>query len=164
MTAHAFDPRVASSARRRDVGLRELDRYLALLGRALFSILFLMSVPGHFSAREIALASQHGIPLARVLMPLAGVVVLAGGLSILFGYKAKVGGFLLVLFLMPVTWVMHAYWNVTDPAVAQMQEVEFLKNQALIGAALLITYFGAGPMSLDAILAERAAPSGARPR
>jgi putative oxidoreductase len=150
MSAHVFDRHPASNAHPSDSGLRELDRYLVPLGRALFSILFIMSVPGHFSAKAIAAAGQHGLPFASVLVPLSGVVALLGGLSILLGYKARAGAFLLVLFLVPVTWVMHAYWNVSDPGMAQMQEVQFLKNHALIGAALLIAYFGAGPVSLDA--------------
>lgn len=151
MTTHAFDDRrhVPSSAPGL-AGVRELDRFLVPLGRALFALLFIMSAPGHFSAKEIAAATQHGLPFASLLVPLSGVVALAGGLSILLGYKAKAGAALLVLFLLPVTLVMHAYWKVGDPGMAQMQEIQFMKNQALIGAALLIAYFGAGPVSLDA--------------
>ena len=74
----------------------------------------------------------------------------AGGLSILLGYHARIGAWLLVLFLVPVTVMMHNFWAVSDPMMHQLQQAMFFKNVALTGAALLIAHFGAGPYSLDA--------------
>jgi putative oxidoreductase len=45
---------------------------------------------------------------------------------------------------------MHNFWAVQDPTVAQMEQINFLKNLSLLGGAILISYFGAGPLSLDA--------------
>ena len=123
---------------------------LALLGRILFAVLFLMAGPNHFSKQEIGFAAAQGVPLASFVVPLSGIIALAGGLSILLGYRAKIGAWLIVLFLVPVTLMMHKFWTVTDPMMAQIQMVMFLKNVAMIGGALLITQFGAGPFSLDA--------------
>jgi putative oxidoreductase len=53
------------------------------------------------------------------------------------------------LFLVPVTIVMHQFWGLSDPQMAAMQKANFLKNVALIGAALMIMYYGSGPVSLD---------------
>ena len=74
---------------------------------------------------------------------------LAGGLSILLGYLAKIGTWLIVLFLVPVTLMMHIFWTVSDPMAAQVQMIMFMKNVSMLGAALLISQFGAGPFSLD---------------
>jgi len=60
------------------------------------------------------------------------------------------GAWLIVVFLVPVTFTMHAFWAVQDPMMHQFQMAMFMKNIALLGAALLITQFGAGPVSLDA--------------
>ena len=79
------------------------------------------------------------------------------GLSVLLGFHARIGGLLLVVFLVPVTLAMHKFWGVADPAVAQLQMILFTKNLALIGGALLIAFFGAGPTSLDARRAASAA-------
>ena len=68
----------------------------------------------------------------------------------MLGYRAKTGAWLIVLFLVPVTLMMHKFWTVHDPVMAQTQMAMFMKNVALLGAALLITQFGAGPLSLDA--------------
>jgi putative oxidoreductase len=77
------------------------------------------------------------------------VIALVGGLSILLGYKAKYGAWLIVLFLAPVSFMMHNFWTYTDPMQMQMQMVMFMKNMSMLGAALLIAHFGSGPLSLD---------------
>jgi uncharacterized membrane protein YphA (DoxX/SURF4 family) len=80
----------------------------------------------------------------------SGVVAIAGGLSILLGYRAKLGAWLIVLFLIPVTLMLHKFWTVQDPMMAQIQMILFMKNVSMLGGALLISQFGAGPFSLDA--------------
>jgi putative oxidoreductase len=55
-----------------------------------------------------------------------------------------------VLFLIPVTLMLHKFWLVTDPMMAQIQMILFMKNVSMLGGALLISQFGAGPFSLDA--------------
>ena len=124
--------------------------YLVPVGRFLYSAIFLMTVLGHFSPAYIGYAAQQGVPAAALLVPLSGVIATLGGLSITLGYKAKIGAWLIVLFLVPVTFKMHAFWAVTDPMMRGMQIAMFMKNVSLLGAALLITHFGAGPISLDA--------------
>ena len=57
---------------------------------------------------------------------------------------------MLIAFLVPVTLSMHAFWAVKDPMMAQMQFSMFMKNLGLLGGALLLTHFGAGPYSIDA--------------
>ena len=123
---------------------------VVLLGRFLYVLIFLMAAPTHFSKQTIAYAAAQGAPLASIVVPLSGIIALAGGLSILLGYRAKTGAWLIVLFLLPVTLIMHKFWTVHDPMMAQTQMVMFMKNVALLGAALLITQFGSGPLSLDA--------------
>src|SRR5579871_4620638 len=67
-----------------------------LAGRALFAVIFILSGPQHFLHRTIAFAAQQGVPLASIAVPLSGVIALAGGLSVLLGYKAKWGAWLLI--------------------------------------------------------------------
>ncbi len=123
---------------------------VVVLGRFFFVLIFLMSGTLHFSKQEVAYAAAQGVPLASILVPFSGVLAFAGGLSILLGYRAKLGAWLLVLFLVPVTVMMHNFWAVRDPMMAQMHMGMFMKNVAMLGSALLISQFGAGPFSLDA--------------
>ncbi len=124
--------------------------YVTLAGRILFSSLFLIAAPMHFTQPEIAFAKAAGVPMANLLVPASGLLALAGALSILVGYRAKIGAWLLVFFLVPVTPAMHNFWAVHDPMMMQIQLVMFLKNVSILGGALLISRFGAGPLSLDA--------------
>ncbi len=123
---------------------------IVLLGRFLFALIFVMSGPRHFLSQTIAYAASQGVPLASIAVPLSGTIAFLGGLSILLGYRAKLGAWLIVLFLVGVTPTMHKFWVVTDPMMYQMQFVMFMKNASMLGGALLISQFGSGPWSLDA--------------
>lgn len=125
-------------------------RYLVPVGRALYAAIFLFAALSHFSEPTIDYAAGQGVPLPWLLVPLSGVIALAGGVSVLLGYRARFGAALLVLFLVPVTLALHNFWAFQDPAAAQLQQAMFLKNVSMLGGALLIAYFGAGPLSLDA--------------
>ncbi len=120
-----------------------------LAGRVLFSLIFILAGLNHFSKQTIAFAASQGVPLASVAVPLSGVIAVVGGLSILLGYRARLGAWLIVLFLVGVT-PLHNFWAVHDPMMAQIQMAMFMKNISMLGGALLISQLGAGPLSLDA--------------
>lgn len=124
-------------------------KYLALLGRILFSVIFITSGFQHFSSSMIDYAASQGVPLPALLVPLSGLMALLGGISILIGYKARIGAWLIILFLIPVTAKMHAFWTVEEPQAAMLQQIMFFKNLAMLGGAFLIAYFGSGPLSVD---------------
>lgn len=121
---------------------------VVLAARILFALIFLMSGFTHFSGQSIAFAASQGVPLASILVPASGILAFLGGLSILLGYHAKLGGWLIALFLIGVT-PMHKFWGISDPMMQQIQMVMFMKNLTMLGGALLISQFGAGPLSLD---------------
>lgn len=129
-------------------------RYLELAARQLFSVIFIIASAGHFAEGTIASTAQHGVPVASLLVPASGLTALAGGLSLLFGYQTRLGAWLLVLFLVPVTLMMHNFWAMSDPVMVQMQQGLFVRNLLMLAVALLIAHFGAGPLSLDAFIAE----------
>ena len=122
---------------------------IVLLGRLLFGLIFVMSGPRHFLSQTIAYAASQGVPMASVAVPISGLLATLGGLSILLGYRAKLGAWLIVLFLVGVTPMMHNFWTVSDPMMRQMQMIMFMKNLSMLGGALIISQFGTGPWSLD---------------
>ncbi len=124
-------------------------RYLVALGRLFYSLIFVVAGFGHFTHQEVAYAAAQGIPIAGVLVPASGIMAIAGGLSILLGFHGKLGAWLLVLFLVPVTFTMHNFWAVKDPMMQQIQMAMFLKNISMLGSALFFTQIGTGPLSLD---------------
>ena len=128
---------------------RSITAPLVPVARAFFTAIFLTAGPAHFNPGMIAYARSAGVPFAALLVPAAGLLAFFGGLSVLVGWRARLGAAMLVAFLVPVTLTMHAFWAVKDPMMAQVQYVMFMKNLGLLGAALLVAHFGAGPYSLD---------------
>ncbi len=124
-------------------------KYIVLLGRVLYSAIFIMAGTGHFTAGTIGYAAAKGVPLAPIAVPLSGAMAILGGLSILLGFKARYGAWLIVLFLVPVTLIIHNFWTVVEPMARQIQYLNFIKNVSMLGAALMITHFGSGPLSVD---------------
>jgi putative oxidoreductase len=120
-----------------------------LLGRVLFGLIFILSGLNLFSKDTVASAASQGVPLASLAVPASAIIALVGGLSILLGYRARIGTWMIVLFLVPVTFAMHRFWGIADPAIARNQMVHFMKNLSMLGGALLMTQFGSGPLSLD---------------
>jgi putative oxidoreductase len=127
-----------------------------LVGRILYSLIFIFAAPGHFSSETIGYAAAAGVPLANLAVPASGILALIGGLSILLGYKTRWGAIALIAFLVPVTVMLHNFWVVADPQMRQMQMVMFMKNLGLIGGALMFVVHGAGALSLDARAERRA--------
>lgn len=116
---------------------------LVLIGRILFALLFLGSGFGHLAQREsmAQYAQFKGIPMPMLAVPASGVLLLAGGLSVLLGVWADLGALLLILFLVPSAFLMHAFWKETDPEAKQGEMVHFNKDIALAGAALMLFAF-----------------------
>jgi putative oxidoreductase len=148
MSTHAIST-IEASPERRAQGAGEASRFVVPIGRLCFVLIFLLSVPVLFSSKMIGMAASEGVPLASIAVPAAGVLELVGAVFVLLGFHARLGAWLLVLFLVPVTLAMHAFWNVADPGLHQLQQTMFLKNVAMLGGALLIAYFGPGPVSID---------------
>jgi len=125
-----------------------------LIGRVLFALIFIGSGIGHLAkqADSVAYAKASNAPAPELMVPLTGVMLLLGGLSVAFGVWADVGALLILAFLIPTAFIMHAFWKETDPQAAQGQRAHFMKNIALAGGALIIFYFynqvqGGAPLS-----------------
>lgn len=82
-------------------------------------------------------AKTKGAPSPRIAVPLSGLLLILGGLSILLGIHPTVGAVLLLIFLLPVTFIMHNFWKPQDQNTKSIEAVNFLKNLALVGALLM---------------------------
>lgn len=144
----ALNVPVASPVRQKTTS-SQASGLVTFLGRLFFVLIFLLSGPRHFLSQTIAYAAKQGVPMAQIAVPFSGLLAVIGGLSVLLGYRAKIGAWLIALFLIGVTPLMHAFWNVTDPMMYQIQFVMFMKNLSMLGGALLISQYGSGRWSLD---------------
>ncbi|HNU68019.1 MAG TPA: DoxX family protein [Myxococcota bacterium] len=121
-----------------------------LVGRILLGVLFLMAGIGKISGWEGTAGYMASVGMPFVPLFLFGAIVLevGGGLSLLLGLKARLGGLLLAMFLVPTTLIFHAFWNL-EGQERYMQMLMFNKNLAIIGGLLYVAVFGAGKFSLD---------------
>ena len=113
---------------------------LFLVGRIIFGGYFIMSGINHFTKREmmVGYAKSKGVKGASFWVSIGGLVILLGGLGVLLGVYVGLSVLLLVIFLLVVSFKMHAFWAVTDPMMKMPEMVNFMKNMALVGAALMI--------------------------
>ncbi|HTP13244.1 MAG TPA: DoxX family protein [Bacteroidota bacterium] len=109
------------------------------LGRVLFGGFFIYSGYNHFAhlGAMAGYTQSKGVPSAKAAVAITGALLLIGGLSTLFNFYPLIGLSALVIFLVPVTFVMHAYWKVQDPMAKMGESVNFRKNLALLGATLI---------------------------
>lgn len=113
-----------------------------LVGRILFSLIFILSGVGHFAQREqmVGYSKMKGVPAAELMVPLTGLMILAGGVMVAAGIYADLGALILVAFLLPTAYLMHAFWKETDPMQKMVENAMFMKDVALAGAALFFFY------------------------
>jgi uncharacterized membrane protein YphA (DoxX/SURF4 family) len=87
-------------------------------------------------------AKSKGVPSPRVAVLIGGAMLMAGGLGFLLNMNIQQSAVVLLLFLIPTTFMMHAFWKITDPMHKMGERINFLKNMALIGALLMIASSG----------------------
>jgi len=127
-------------------------RALFVLGRAIFGGFFVFNGVNHLQhAKGMAqYASAKGVPAAQQAVQATGLMLIAGGLSIVTGIKPRQGLATLIGFLVPVTLQMHRFWDEKDPEARQREMTHFLKNMALVGASLaLMEIREPWPVSVD---------------
>jgi len=119
-------------------------QYLPLVARICLAIIFLRAGINHligFSGFVEGISQQ--LPLAPLLAIGTIVFQILGALSLILGFKVKIGATLLILFLIPASLVFHNF--IADPSELS----GFLKNLGLIGGLLMIIYAGPGAVSVD---------------
>ena len=92
---------------------------ITVIGRVMLSTIFLMSAVGNKipNFNQVAgYVASEGVPAAHLMLVGAILVLLVGSLSVIVGYKARVGATLLLIFLVLATYFFHDYWAFEDAA------------------------------------------------
>lgn len=134
--------------------------YLTLIGRVLLGLIFLVSGINKIADPQGTqqYMTMMGMTWMTTVFYIGAVAVeLAGAISLMLGYRAKAGGWLLFLFLIPTTLIFHT--NFADPN----QMIHFLKNVAMMGGLLYVARYGAGRYSMDAGVERAEASDAPRP-
>ena len=126
-------------------------KYIPLAARICLCIIFINSGIGKILGfgGTAEMMANRGLPIANLLLIFTIAFQLFGGLSLLFGYKVKIGSILLILFLIPATLVFH------NPIGNPDELNSFLKNIGLIGGLLMVINTGAGALSIDSMITKK---------
>jgi putative oxidoreductase len=123
---------------------------LSLIGRIFLAVIFLVSGFGKIGGFEglIGQIASKGFPVPAAFAAATIAIELGAGLMLVFGWKARWAAFLLAVFTAIVSVFFHNFWALPE-AQKMMQQIQFMKNLALIGGLLLVMAFGPGRLSID---------------
>ena len=103
-----------------------------LIGRIFISAIFIYSIPGKIINFEktVQLISSKNIPsfFASFLLILAILCLILGSILFISGFKQRLGSFLLIIFIVPTTFIFH---------FSPFQTKAVLMNAGLIGGLML---------------------------
>ena len=122
-----------------------LMEYIALAARICLCLIFFNAAISHLTdfGGFVETISGQGLPLAGLLA--AGTIFFQfiGAISLLLGYKTKIGSILLIIFLIPATIFF------VNPIADPSRLTDFFSNIGLIGGLLMVIYAGSGALSID---------------
>jgi uncharacterized membrane protein YphA (DoxX/SURF4 family) len=129
---------------------------ILIVGRILFALIFINSGFAHFAQREAmtGYAQFKKVPAAKLAVPLTGLMILLGGISIVLGFWMDLGALLLAIFLIFSAFMMHNFWTMDDATQKMNETVAFFKNLSMAGAALIILAVVANGGDLGATLGD----------
>ena len=116
------------------------------LARILLSAIFAFSASGtirDFSEGVVDLRAKH-FPMAPWVLGAAVSLEIAGALSLISGFRPRLGACALVVFLVPVTLAYHNFWAY-EGASQGSQLIHFLKNLAILGGLLAVIVSSSKP-------------------
>lgn len=112
---------------------------LFLIGRILLGGFFIYSGFNHFSYMKnmVEYTKSKKIPAPHLAVAVSGLMILIGGLFVLFAFHFHTGLALIAIFLILVTPMMHQFWKEKDH-MRMIDQTSFLKNVAILGAVLIL--------------------------
>ena len=130
--------------------LNNLQNPLALLGRILLAVLFIMSGFNKISGFEgtVGYIASKGLPLPQLGAIIAIVVEFGGGLLILVGFQTRYVALVMAIFTLAAGVFFHNFWAL-PPAQVQNMFIHFWKNVSIAGGFLMLAAFGPGTISVD---------------
>lgn len=121
------------------------------IGRVLFSLVFIASGINHFTQMQgmVGYATSKKALAPKLAVPLTGLVSLFGGIAIVVGWQARLGAWLIFIFMVLTSFLMHNFWKETEPMAKMNEMIHFQKDMALGGAALFIAYYADQPWPMS---------------
>lgn len=108
-------------------------------GRILLALYFL--VPGIMKFvswdLHIGLMEKHGMPLAAILLPIAGLTQISASILILANRYVSEAAFVLAAMIIAINYSLHDFWNYSGIEGAHELQ-NFVKNLGIMGGMLVL--------------------------
>ena len=118
----------------------QLAIWLLVLGRILFVSYFVAMGTSHllkFREHSAHLA-RKGVPLPQAATILTVVMMVGGGVLVLFNWHPALGAASLFGIILPAPFYLHRFWNETDWYMRLSEFAHLMKDLSLAGAALML--------------------------
>ena len=114
--------------------------FIEIIGKVLFSLLFIGSGINHFknTSAMSGYARSKGLKFAELNVYLSGVLLVLAPIALIFGVFEIAALISLAVFLLLTAFIFHAYWKETDPMAKMNEQIAFNKEISLVGAILII--------------------------
>ena len=109
-------------------------------GRLLFSLVLIGSGIGHLTQTEgsAQYAEYKGVPNAKLMVQVTGVLMLIGGLAVVLGVFMDLAAVCIAVLMVVFAVKMHTFWSESDPQTQNIERAQFMKNISIAGGALVI--------------------------
>ena len=118
---------------------------LILIGRILFSLIFIGAGIGHLADAEgsSGYAESRDAPSSGIVIRLSGVLIAAGGLGVMLGVWMDLAALGLAVYCLLTALLVHHFWT-DEGSDLQREMAMFMKNVSMAGAGLMIFALSAG--------------------
>lgn len=128
--------------------------YADLIARIIIAFIFLYEAYDsivYFKATKETMTA-YGITWRQDLLLTAVIFFLiVGSILVLIGYYASIGGFMILLYWLPFTFIVYSFWN--DPEeVQRINSMYFMRNLGMVAALMLLIANGAGRYSVNRVI------------
>jgi len=130
--------------------------FLLFIGRIFVSQIFIIAGFSKLMAfgHTMAMMTTAGLPYPEIMLVLAIIFELGGGLLLLFGLFTRLSTLLLFVFVILVTYYFHSFWDYE--AAAKINNVyHFTKNLSIAGGLIYVFVVGSGRFALDHLFRKK---------
>lgn len=128
-----------------------IQSFIILIARLAIASLFIMSGVSkilHWN-QMLQYMATHGMQMTEFFLFGATCIEIGIGLLIALGWHMKAASWILALYLIPLTYLFHNFWDISEPSMKEIQCMIFFKNLAIWGGLLALTCVSAGKYSID---------------
>ncbi len=125
---------------------------LMSIGRVLLGLYFLLPGVAKFTAwdRHIQLMETHEMSMVPILLVVAGVIQIVGGLCLIANKQVVICALGFAVMILLINLNLHDFWNVYEGVNPERETQNFVKNLGILAGLLVLAATNMEQPSRDA--------------